>query len=80
MHHKDVPGSGGHGSRQGTTTLNKHLKTLQANVERSHMTRDGGVPAAIPGDGDGWPSMYDLAKSMTDGKWGNSPSAKGKGK
>lgn len=60
--------SGGGGAKAGSPEWNKHLMTPMPNVERTHKTRDPGTQGM-----DGYPSMYDLAKSLTDGKWGNSP-------
>lgn len=71
QHHKDVPGSGGHGSRQGNNMWNKNMMKPMPNVERTHKTRDPGIQGK-----DGYPSMYEMSRAMTSGKWGNSPKTK----
>lgn len=61
QHHMDVPGSGGHGSRQGSPALNKRLMATQPNQELTSQIRDPMYQ---------WPSTYEQARSMTGGKWG----------
>lgn len=67
MRKQSVPGSGGVGSCQGDPKFNKHLMKPWSKTERNHQTADPGVAGE-----DGYPSMYDLARSMTTGKWGKS--------
>lgn len=61
------PISGGIGAAAGSPEWNQHLSKLRPNIERTHKTSDPGTAGQ-----DGYPSMYDLAKSLTDGKWGKS--------
>lgn len=54
------PRSGGFGSMCGEPKLNEHLKRTTNQSAQSHKTVDS--------DRD-WPGMYDLARSLTAGKW-----------
>ncbi len=62
---KSKVGSGGVGSMQGTPKLNKHLMKVQPNRELTSRTAD---ILPITDHIRGWPSMYDLAKSITKQK------------
>lgn len=53
--------------RKGDPKHGTALKPLRPNIERSTHTTDGGVAGASD-----FPSMYDLARSLTKGKWGKS--------
>ena len=64
------PRSGGVGSVTGSSDLNKRLMKPQPNVERTHLTRDGATQGMHHLQ---YPSMYELARSLTGGKWGKSP-------
>lgn len=52
--------------RRGDPKLGHKLPPLRPNIERTSHTTDGGCAGVTD-----YPSMYDLARSLTGGKWGS---------